>query len=207
MEKSKRKEMEFQHRRTEILSQAEKIFAAKGFHNATMAEIASTSGFATGTLYQFFEGKENLYNIMVSEKLDRMYLEIRESVNSQEKMIDKIENLVESHFHFVENNVDFCDLLIRGEGLTLSDKGTILRDKIIADYFNHIGFVESIMRFGMEIRTLKSGDPRMMAYTLLGIIRSFFYYWMLTNQDTPLSDKVGCVSDIFLKGVGLELTE
>jgi AcrR family transcriptional regulator len=207
MEKSKRKEMEFRLRRTEILSQAEKIFAAKGFHNATMAEIASASGFATGTLYHFFEGKENLYNIMVSEKLDKMYLEIRESVNSQEKVMDKIEKLVESHFHFVENNVDFCDLLIRGEGLTLSDKGTILRDKLIADYFNHIGFVESMMRFGMETRTLKNGDPRMMAYTLLGIIRSFFYYWMHTNQDTPLSDKVGCVADIFLKGVGLELAE
>ena len=123
MEKLKRKEMEFQVRRTEILNQAEKIFAAKGFHNATMAEIANASGFATGTLYQFFEGKENLYNIMVGEKLDRMYLEIRESVNSQEKLIDKIEKLIASHFHFVENNVDFCDLLIRGEGLSLSDKG------------------------------------------------------------------------------------
>jgi AcrR family transcriptional regulator len=206
MEKSKRKEMEFQLRRTEILSQAEKIFAAKGFHNTTMAEIASASGFATGTLYQFFEGKETLYNVMVSEKIDRMYSEIRNSVSREEKPTDKIEKLVESHFHFVENNVDFCDLLIRGEGLTLSDKGTILRDKLIADYFNHIGFVEGIMRFGMETRTLKSGEPRMMAYTLLGIIRSFFYYWMLTNQDAPLSDKVSCVSDIFLKGVGLELT-
>jgi AcrR family transcriptional regulator len=207
MEKLKRKEMEFQFRRTEILNQAERIFAAKGFHNATMAEIANASGFATGTLYQFFEGKESLYNVMVSEKIDRMYSEIRIAANREEKLTDKIKKLVESHFHFVENNVDFCDLLIRGEGLSLSDKGTILRDKLIADYFNHISFVESIMRFGMETRTLKSGDPRMMAYTLLGIIRSFFYYWMLTNQDAPLSDKVGCVSDIFLKGVGLELTE
>jgi hypothetical protein len=128
-------------------------------------------------------------------------------VNKEGKLTDKIEKLVDAHFHFVENNVDFCDLLIRGEGLTLSDKGTILRDKLIADYFNHIGFVESIMRFGMETSAVKSGDPRMMAYTLLGIIRSFFYYWMLTNQDTPLSDKVSCVSDIFLKGVGLELME
>jgi AcrR family transcriptional regulator len=206
MEKSKRKEMEFQLRRTEILSQAEKIFAAKGFHNTTMAEIASASGFATGTLYQFFEGKETLYNVMVSEKIDRMHSEIRDSVSKEEKLTDKIENLVASHFHFVENNVAFCDLLIRGEGLTLSDKGTILRDKLIADYFKHVSFVESIMRSGMETRTLKSGDPRMMAYALLGIIRSFFYYWMLTNQDTPLSDKVACVSDIFLKGAGLELS-
>ena len=207
MEKSKRKEMEFQLRRTEILSQAEKIFAAKGFHNTTMAEIANASGFATGTLYQFFEGKEALYNVMVSEKIDRMYSEIRNSASREEEPTAKIEKLVEAHFHFVEKNVDFCDLLIRGEGLTLSDKGTVLRDKLVADYFNHIGFVEGIMRFGMETRALKSGDPRMMAYTLLGIIRSFFYYWMLTNQDIPLSDKVGCVSDIFLKGVGLELTK
>jgi AcrR family transcriptional regulator len=207
MEKSKRKEMEFQLRRAEILSQAEKIFAAKGFHNTTMSEIANASGFATGTLYQFFEGKEALYNVMVSEKIDRMYSEIRDSVSREEKPADKIERLVEAHFHFVENNVDFCDLLIRGEGLTLSDKGTILRDKLTADYFSHIGFVESIMRFGMETRTLRSGDPRMMAYTLLGIIRSFFYYWMLTNQDIPLSGKVACVSDIFLKGVGQAMTE
>ncbi|MGZ6275800.1 MAG: TetR/AcrR family transcriptional regulator [Syntrophales bacterium] len=207
MEKSKRKEMEFQLRRTEILSQAERIFAARGFHNTTMAEIANASGFATGTLYQFFEGKEALYNVMVSEKIDRMYSEIRDSVSREEKPTGKIEKLVEAHFRFVENNVDFCDLLIRGEGLTLSDKGTILRDKLVADYFNHIGFVEGIMRFGMETGTLKSGDPRMMAYTLLGIIRSFFYYWMLTNQDIPLSDKVGCVSDIFLRGVGQVMTE
>jgi len=206
MEKSKRKEMEFQLRRTEILSQSEKIFAAKGFHNTTMAEIANASGFATGTLYQFFEGKEALYNVMVSEKIDRMYSEIRDSVSREEKPTAKIEKLVEAHFHFVENNVDFCDLLIRGEGLTLSDKGTALRDKLVADYFNHIGFVEGIMRFGIEARALKSGDPRMMAYTLLGIIRSFFYYWMLTNQDIPLGDKVGCVSDIFLRGAGMELT-
>ncbi|HYA13728.1 MAG TPA: TetR/AcrR family transcriptional regulator [Syntrophales bacterium] len=207
MERSKRKETEFQLKRTEILNEAEKIFAAKGFHNATMAEIASASGFGTGTLYHFFMSKESLYNVMVSEKLDRMYLEIREFVNNEEKIIDKINKLVESHFHFVENNVGFCDLLIRGEGLTLSDKGSILRDKIITDYLNHIGFVEDIMRIGMETNSLKSGDPRIMAYTLLGIIRSFFYYWMLTNQDTRLTDKVEFVSDIFLKGVGMRSEE
>ncbi|HUH67308.1 MAG TPA: TetR/AcrR family transcriptional regulator [Syntrophales bacterium] len=206
MEKSKRKEIEFQLRRTEILNEAEKIFAAKGFHNATMSEIANASGFATGTLYQFFHGKDHLYNIMVSEKLDRMYRHFRESADRQERVIDKIEKLIESHIHFVENNVAFCDLLIRGEGLTLSDKGTVLRDKLTADYLTYMGFVEGIIRDGIEKKTLKAGDPRMMAYTLLGIIRSFFYYWMLTKEG-PLSDKVGCIMDIFMRGVGLEKAE
>jgi AcrR family transcriptional regulator len=207
VEKSKRKEIEFQHRRAEILTEAEKIFASKGFHNTTMAEIANASGFAIGTLYQFFEGKENLFTIMVTEKLDRMYSEIRESVNEEETIRNKIRKLVESQFHFVENNIDFCDLLIRGEGSTIADGGTILRDNLIKEYFNHVSFVEDIMRWGTETKALKAMEARMMAYSLLGIMRSFIYYWLLTKQDTFLTDKVDCVLDIFLKGVESEVVE
>lgn len=207
MEKSKRKEMEFQIRRTEILSEAEKIFASKGFHNATMSEIANASGFSIGTLYHFFDGKKTLYTTMVTEKLEKMYSEIRESVNREEIILNKIKKLVESQFHFVENNVDFCDLILRGEGITVSDGGTILRDRLIKDYFKHIGFVADIMHLGIDAKAFKTMDPQMMAYALLGVIRSFIYYWMLTERDTLLSDKVDCVTDIFLEGVRLEVVE
>jgi TetR/AcrR family fatty acid metabolism transcriptional regulator len=207
MEKSKRKEMEFQIRRTEILNQAEKMFALKGFYVATMAEIADASGFAIGTLYHFFEGKENLYTTMVSEKLDMMYSEIRDAVNMADTAVDKIEMLVRSHFCFVENNVDFCNLFIRGEGATLSKGKTILRDKMNTDYLNHIGFIEEIMRLGIKTNSLKVTQPRMMAFALSGIIRSFILGWLLTNQDHPLRDKVDCVLDIFLKGVSAEVRQ
>lgn len=202
MEKSKRKEMELQRRRGEILSQAERIFSAKGFYNTTMAEIADASGFAIGTLYQYFEGKEKLYTVMVSEKLDRMYKEIRDAVNGVERIRDKIETLVRAHFHFVENNIDFCNLFIRGEGASLTKGEMILRDKMIADYLNHVGYVEYIMRWGIETNSLKKMEPRMMAYVLLGIIRSFIFNWMLDNKNNHLSNKVDCVLDVFLTGVG-----
>ncbi|HVO66584.1 MAG TPA: TetR/AcrR family transcriptional regulator [Syntrophales bacterium] len=205
MEKSKRKEMEFQLRRNEILSEAEKIFALKGFHNATMAEIANAAGFSIGTLYHFFDGKQNLYATMVTEKLEKMYSEIRESVNREEMIIDKIKKLVESQFNFVENNVDFCDLLIRGEGTTVSEGGTLLKEKLITDYFKHVDFVADIMRMGTNTKILRANDPQMMAYTLLGIIRSFIYYWMFRERDTHLSDKVDCAKDIFLKGIILKV--
>jgi AcrR family transcriptional regulator len=205
MEKSKRKEMELQLRRGEILNQAERIFSAKGFYNTTMAEIADASGFAIGTLYQYFEGKENLYTVMVSEKLDKMYKEIRDAVNRADSIRDKIETLVRAHFRFVENNVDFCNLFIRGEGASLTKGEMILRDKMIADYLNHVGYVEYIMRWGIETNSLKKMEPRMMAYVLLGIIRSFIFNWMLDNKNNHLSNKVDCVLDVFLRGIGAEV--
>ncbi len=67
MEKLKRKEMEFLSRRASILEKAEKIFARKGFHNTSVAEIANASGFAIGSLYQFFEGKDDLYETMFNQ--------------------------------------------------------------------------------------------------------------------------------------------
>jgi len=38
-----------------------------------------------------------------------------------------------------------------------------------------------------------------------GIVRSFIYDWMLVKQETPLTDKVVSVLDIYLKGVKAEV--
>jgi TetR/AcrR family transcriptional regulator len=56
-----RKERERQRHRQEILSVALTLFAEKGFHNVSMHEIASAAEFATGTLYNFFASKEDLF--------------------------------------------------------------------------------------------------------------------------------------------------
>src|SRR4030043_2044199 len=89
MEKERRKEREFNLRRTEILEQAARIFAAKGFHSATVADIANASGFAIGTLYQFFESKEKLYAAVLTEKLGMMYAEVKKAVEKEERRVGK----------------------------------------------------------------------------------------------------------------------
>jgi TetR/AcrR family transcriptional regulator len=59
--KSSRKERERLRHRQEILSAALKLFAEKGFYNVSMHEIAEAAEFATGTLYNFFPSKEDLF--------------------------------------------------------------------------------------------------------------------------------------------------
>lgn len=47
-------------RRAQILDAAVRVFAEKGFHGATMREIAKAAGLADGTLYIYFKGKNEL---------------------------------------------------------------------------------------------------------------------------------------------------
>ncbi len=46
-----------QARKAQILDAATKVFAEKGFHRATIRDIAVTAGIADGTIYNYFENK------------------------------------------------------------------------------------------------------------------------------------------------------
>jgi AcrR family transcriptional regulator len=71
-------------RREQILGAAVKVFARRGFGNATVAEIAEEAGVAPGTIYIYiyiyiyFEGKEDLFMSipeLISEPMLAAFLE------------------------------------------------------------------------------------------------------------------------------------
>ena len=202
MEKAKRKERESNLRRAEILEQAVKIFAAKGFHNTTMVEIARASGFAVGSIYLLFESKDQLYTEMLNQKLNMMYSGIRKLVGKEVDIVKKVERMVISQFHFVEKNAEFCSIFIRGDHLTLSEGSIELRKRMMTDYAAHISFVEAVMSEGIQEGVLKGMAPRMMAAALAGIINSCASKWLTMTKRVSLMDHIPFVVEIFIKGVG-----
>jgi AcrR family transcriptional regulator len=200
MEKVKRKEREFNLRRAEILETAEKIFAEKGFYNTTVAEIASASGFAVGTIYQFFKSKDELYSAMLTEKLNVMYEEIRNAVGQEAGLLKKIEVLAATSFRFVENNTAFCNIFVRGDHLSPSEGSKALRERMKRDYVEYVSSIEEVIREGIRNGELKKMDPHMMAATLLGIINSCAFRWLSASKEGNLETDIPFVLDIFLKG-------
>ena len=201
MEKAKRKEREFNLRRAEILEAAVKVFAAKGFHSASVAEIAAASGFAIGTLYQIFESKEQIYTAMLTEKLTMMYAGIRAAVEEEADCVRKIELLIASHFQYVEENSEFCSIFVRGDYLSLSEGSAEIRNRMRSDYSLHVSFIEDVMRDGIRTGILKKIDPPLMAAALTGIVNSYASKWLTVAQKESLKSKVPFVRDIFLEGV------
>ena len=54
-----------------ILEVAEEILIRKGYHHASMDEIAAQAGVAKGTLYQHFPTKEDLFFALIEQALTR----------------------------------------------------------------------------------------------------------------------------------------
>lgn len=198
--KLQRKEKEFRLRRSEILEQAEKLFSAKGFHETTMAEIADASGFSIGSLYHFFSGKEELYSVMVMEKVQLMYAEIAEAASRQQANRDKIKALVISHFEYVEHHIDFYRLLVGHESGLRSEGLKKLRELILDEHRRHVGYIEGLLQEGIRQQVLRAIDTRSLANALMGIIAYFKFAWIMNPDGTSLLRKVDDALDVFLKG-------
>jgi TetR/AcrR family fatty acid metabolism transcriptional regulator len=71
-------------RRSQILDAAATVFAEKGFHRATTRDIARTAGVSQGTIYNYFDTKEDLLigimaRLAVLETLDEELMEALQS--------------------------------------------------------------------------------------------------------------------------------
>jgi len=67
-----RKEREKLLRRREIIEAAKRVFAEKGYRNATLEEIAAAAEFGKGTIYNYFECKEELFIAIMDGTFDEV---------------------------------------------------------------------------------------------------------------------------------------
>src|SRR5271155_6081792 len=62
----------------DIVSAAAKVFRTKGYHAATVRDIADEVGILKGSLYHHFDSKEELLYLVVKEPIAQMYRTISE---------------------------------------------------------------------------------------------------------------------------------
>ena len=62
--------------RERIVEAAAKVFARRGYHRATVEEIASEAGFTIGALYSNFAGKEALFLAIADRQVEERVAEV-----------------------------------------------------------------------------------------------------------------------------------
>jgi len=75
--------------RERLLEAARSVFARSGFHGASVEEIASEAGFSTGALYSNFDGKEDLFLVLMEREIDRHAREISEAVGARASVAER----------------------------------------------------------------------------------------------------------------------
>src|SRR5436190_500282 len=75
--------------RERLLAAARSVFASSGFHGASVEEIASRAGFSTGALYSNFNGKEDLFLVLMEREINEHAREISRAVGTRASVAER----------------------------------------------------------------------------------------------------------------------
>ncbi len=135
-EKLPRREREKLRQRQEMLATALDLFAEKGYHNVSMHEVAEKAEFAIGTLYKFFQNKEDLYKALVLEQCDKFHDAFVRAFEEADDDVEKLRSYVRAKSEIFRSNLPFIRLyLAESRGVSFNIKAG-LDEEVRKGYFD-----------------------------------------------------------------------
>jgi len=95
-----------------ILRAAESIFARKGFHTATIAEIARKAKVSEATIYEYFSTKEDLLFEIPAEKIGNYHEKNQEIVKYLHGAANKLRFLILRHLELYAGDPDYANVVM-----------------------------------------------------------------------------------------------
>lgn len=152
-------------RRVEILKSAAAAFRRRGYHGASVDEIASALAMTKGNLYYYFQNKEEILYACHDYSLD-ILLELLAEVEAAAAPPDeKLRRLVRAFVSILLDELQGTALTLDLEALSPP-----LLQRIIAKRDRFDRGVRAVIQQGMDAGVFAPGDPKMIAFAILGAV-------------------------------------
>jgi AcrR family transcriptional regulator len=157
----------------DIITAAAKVFRTKGYHAATVRDIADEVGILKGSLYHHLESKEELLYLVVKEPITQMDRTMREIVAGEGKAADKLRRAIAAHLEAFDRHFPHLFVYLRE------------RESVKRRFREMIGFSpkeyerywQQILREGVENGEFRPDlDIQVISYGLLGML-NWLYKW------------------------------
>jgi AcrR family transcriptional regulator len=106
-----RKEREKERRREEILDAAQRVFVEKGLTTATVDDIAIAAELSKGTLYLYFESKEDIYIALMMRGLRLLYSMFNNIISVETSVVKILHRMEEAYTEFFNTQRNYFRML------------------------------------------------------------------------------------------------
>jgi TetR/AcrR family fatty acid metabolism transcriptional regulator len=159
-----------------ILRAAAAVFARRGYHGASMAQVAEEAGVAAGTIYLYFAGKEQLLVTLVGGALRDYLEECRPLLAAAAPGAPRLRRLIELHLSFFERDPDLARLLM----VHLREADPAIQAGIAPALRAAYDLIEEVLRAGVAAGAFDPGlDPRLARKLLAGGLEEVVSSWVL----------------------------
>jgi AcrR family transcriptional regulator len=180
-----------------ILDAALEVFSEKGFHVATVDEIAERAGLGKGTLYRYFANKETLFNELVRLRLEELERSAKAVLDGQDDVLTMIVKYLHTYFEFFDRNQRLYRLIVQ-ERL---DIGEQFQDLYVKKIMRRIPLLKRKIYGASQQGVLKKDmDFQTVFYGVMGFVHGVIQKWLASECSYPLVDELPTVREVLFYG-------
>ena len=179
--------------RARILAAAEPRFADFGYRRTGIAEIARDAGVAPGTLYRYFENKEEIFRAVMREGLACWLDAARRVLAQPGTALERLARLAQTSMDFNRENSLVNSVYRRDGEIIFAPLLEELHQQLITQ---NVAMIAEVIRDGIREGTLRDVDPERAAFILFtgGDVLS-------TQTHYPYQDILPLYSEIVMNGI------
>jgi AcrR family transcriptional regulator len=186
--------------RNKILATALELFSKKGYRNVSMFEIATKAEFRIGTLYNFFNNKEEIFRALVFGKARELFGAVDEVLSEEGDVRNIIKEFIATEAKFFVYNLAILRLYFTEvEGTNFNF--TTGFDQELRDIDNKM--IEKLaltIEKGIRANVFRNTNSYQLALTLRGLMSAFLFCCLKDLTGGVLEDDISAITDLFFKG-------
>jgi AcrR family transcriptional regulator len=196
-----KKDVVTEFRTGEILKAAYRVFAERGFEQATMDEIAKEAGVAKGALYLYYPSKQDIYSAALHGTAVELTARTAAALQGASSIEEKIQAFITVKLRYFEEHRDFFRIYDQEFGRSLCRHGQKGRqtDEL---YLEQVKALDHLLQQAVRRRSVRSVRTDAAAFAIFDITRGLVTQRLRGGSRGPIEDDVAFAFDLTWKGIG-----
>ena len=183
-----------QQRRAQLLEAANHVFTTRGYHAASMDDIADAAGISKPVLYQHFSSKLDLYLALLDTSCDRLVEIVHDSLASTEKNADRVEATIDAFYEFVSS--------ARGE-FRFVYESDLTADGQVQQRLWRVNnqIADAVAEIIVTDTALRPDQAKLLAISLVGVAQISARSWVSGDTAIDVEEAKALVSRLLWRGI------
>jgi len=188
-------------KREAILRAAIKVFAAKGYFNSKVSDIAGEAGIADGTVYLYFKSKDEILHSIFDRAMEEFIAEGRSEIAEIGDPQAKLRRIAQLHLEKLGADRDLAIVF----QVELRGSTKFMQEFSAAGFAEYLDIIRETIAEGQRSGAFRTDvKPIVCAKVLYGALDEMVTNWILSTKPYPLAPMADEVLKIFFGGISVK---
>jgi TetR/AcrR family fatty acid metabolism transcriptional regulator len=182
-----------------IIKAATKVFAKRGFFHAKVSDIAKEAHVADGTIYLYFENKDDILISLFEEQMQVVLGNMMEEISKEKDAVKKIEKFALTHLKLIELNKNVAEII----QVELRQSSKFMKEYKNERFLQYLNLIDDIIKEGQEQGIFKEEIiPGIAKRAFFGALDEMSRFWVLSSHKKyDIETAAKQISGYFLYGL------